>query len=334
MATAFPFTVTVAAEADYCSVPKSLTRVRPDSGGDPVRVEVGVMLIDIFDVDELKESFKADFILSLSWLDPRLSAETLGQAIDDCRIGLSDIWNPNVHLVNRRGAIREGAQDVDITPDGTVRFSERITGEMSTTLDLKEFPFDTQGLRIQIASFEYGPQDVVFAVDEAKTGRIEELFIGGWEVLDNFSDPDVQPFSANTRQHTRLEHTAVVERRSIYFIWKFIVPLSFIAFMASGVFWIDPRAIAPQIGLATASVFSLIAFLISLSELIPRVDYLTRLDELVLSVMLLVFLALGEAIITTRLAMQERYDLAIHIDRVSRWVYFSLFIAVMVAHLV
>ena len=49
---------------------------------------------------------------------------------------------------------------------------------------------------------------------------------------------------------------------------------------------------------------------------------------------LLVFLALGEAIVTTRLAMQDRYDAAVRIDRVARWVYLGLFIAALVAHLV
>lgn len=333
-ATALPFTFTAAEETDPCSVSKSLTRVRPDPDGDPIRVEVGVFLIDIVDVDELKESFKVDFILSLAWRDPRLSAEARGRALDDCTLGLGDVWDPDVHPVNQRGVTREREQDVDIAPDGTVRFSERITGELSTSLDLNEFPFDTQRLRIQLVSFEYGPQDVIFDVDEAATARMENVFIGGWDVLDNTSTSDVRPFVANTRQHTRLEHTIIIERRSNFFLWKFVVPLSFIVLMASSVFWIDPRMTGPQIGIATASVFSLIAFLIGLRGVLPRVDYLTRLDELVFSATLLVFLALGEAIITTRLTMQERHDLAIHIDRVSRWVYLSLFAGVLVVYFV
>ena len=334
MTTALPFTFTAAEETDICSVSKSLTRVRPDPDGDPIRVEVGIYLIDVVDVDELKESFKVDLILSLMWRDPRLSAEARGGAMDDCSLGLGDIWDPDVHPVNQRGVTRESAQDVDIAPDGTVRFSERITGELSTSLDLDEFPFDTQWLRIQLASFEYGPQNVIFIVDESETGRMDDVFIGGWDVLDNTSDPDVRPLTVNTRQQTRLYHTIIIERRSSFFLWKFVVPLSFIVLMASSVFWIDPRMTGPQIGVATASVFSLIAFLISLRGVIPRVDYLTRLDELVLSATFLVFLALGEAIMTTRLVMQERYDLANHIDRVSRWVYLSLFAGVLVVYFV
>ncbi len=91
------------------------------------------------DVDELQESFKADFLLSLSWRDPRLSAAARGGAMDDCSLGLADIWDPDVHPLNQRGVTREREQDVDIAPDGTARFSERVTGELSTSLDLNEY---------------------------------------------------------------------------------------------------------------------------------------------------------------------------------------------------
>jgi hypothetical protein len=53
-------------------IPKTLTRIRPDSDGKPVRVEVGIFIIDVINVDEMTESFEADFLLSLKWQDPRL----------------------------------------------------------------------------------------------------------------------------------------------------------------------------------------------------------------------------------------------------------------------
>ena len=104
--------------------------------------------------------------------------------------------------------------------------------------------------------------------------------------------------------------------------------------MASSVFWIDPRAIAPQIGVATASVFSLITLRIGLRDEIPRVDYLTRLDELVLSLTVLVFLAVGESVITTRLAMLGSIDKALRIEKISRWAYLGLLAAMLLIHLV
>lgn len=322
--------LSVAAEtSDPCAVPKSLTRIRPDSDGSPIPVRVGVLLIDLVDVDELQESFKVDFLLSLSWRDPRLAADARGGPMDDCVIGLTDIWNPDVHPVNQRGMSRESARDVDIAPDGSVTFSERILAELSTPLDLDDFPFDRQELKIQLISFEYGPEDVVFEQEERFTGQLESAFIGGWEIESTASDAEVSPLAGTVSRHTRLAYSIVVDRRSGYFIWKFIVPLSFIMLMAWSVFWIDPESPAPQIGVATASVFSLIAFLIGLRGVLPRVEYLTRLDELVLSATVLVFLALGEAILTARLAAQGRHATAVRIDWAARWVYLALFISVL-----
>ena len=243
-----PAAAAVAAETDPCSIPESLTDVRPDADGDPIRVNLGIFLVDLVDIDELRESFTVDFFVKLRWRDPRLSVAALGRALDDCTLELAEIWHPDVHPVNQRGIARERERDVDVMPDGTVRLRERILGELSASLNLNDFPFDTQKLQIQLASFEYGPADVVFAIDEAETGRTENAFLGGWNIVSNTSDPTIRPLSAKTRQRTHLEHSIVIERRSAYFVWKVVVPLVLIVLMASSVFWIDPRAIAPQIG--------------------------------------------------------------------------------------
>jgi hypothetical protein len=320
--------------ADVCSIPAGLARIRPEPDGEPVRIAVGVFLFDVVGIYELEESFRVDFALSLRWRDPRLSAAARGGSLEDCRFGLADIWHPVVHPINQRGLTRERERDADIADDGTVQFSERINGELSSFLELGDFPFDAQRLKIQLASFEYGPEDVVFVVDEARTGRLEGMFLAGWEILENSSDADVPPASGAARHHSRLDHTILVARRPSSYVSKFIVPLCLIVLMASSVFWLDPQSFGPQIGVATASVFSLIAFLLGLRQMLPRVAYLTRMDELVLSATVLVFLALGEVIITSRLAQGERVDLARRIDRHARWVYPAAFVLLLLITLI
>ena len=311
---------------DVYIIPKILTRMRPDHDGKPVRVEVGIFIIDVIKVDEVTESFEADYLLNLKWQDQRLSAKALGFSLEDYKFSLSDIWHPSIHPINQRNLSREQDRDVDIDPEGTVRFSERIYGELSSPLDLNEFPFDVQQLQIQLASFEYGPEDVLFIVDSAKTGRFDEIFLGGWDIIKNRSDVDVNPMSGVAGAHTRLVHTIVISRHVGYYVWKFIVPLCFIILMAWSVFWLDPKIYAvSQIGVATASVFALIAFLLSLRQMLPRVSYLTRADELVLGATILVFLSLAEVIVTSRLVHKEKRILAQKIDKVGRWVYLLLF---------
>jgi gamma-aminobutyric acid receptor subunit beta len=95
--------------------------------------------------------------------------------------------------------------------------------------------------------------------------------------------------------------------------------------MAWCVFWIDPQYLPTQVGLSTASVFSLIAFRFSLRALLPKVDYMTYLDEFVLATTILVFLALGQAITTGRLAKIGHESLADRIDVWSRSIYLVAF---------
>ena len=64
--------------------------------------------------------------------------------------------------------------------------------------------------------------------------------------------------------------------------------------MSWAVFWVDPKEIGPQLGLAATSMLTLIAFQFAFTGLLPRISYLTRADRFVFSASLLVFLALVE----------------------------------------
>ena len=98
--------------------------------------------------------------------------------------------------------------------------------------------------------------------------------------------------------------------------------LGLIVFMAYAVFWLDPTLIGTQIGVATSTVFTLIAYNFALSDILPRISYLTRADFFLVGCMFLVFGALGEAVLTGVLAQDEdRLMLARRIDVLARVIY-------------
>ncbi len=99
--------------------------------------------------------------------------------------------------------------------------------------------------------------------------------------------------------------------------------------MAWTVFWIDPSRFDAQIVLSTAAALTLIAFLLSTRQLLPRVEYLTRADIVILGSAVIVFLSLGEAVVTSNMASKGKELLARAIDRWSRIVYPVLFAIIM-----
>jgi hypothetical protein len=111
-------------------------------------------------------------------------------------------------------------------------------------------------------------------------------------------------------------------------LWNFVLPLCLIVMMAWTVFWLDPETSSgAQIGIATASTFTLIAFLIALRTRLPAVGYLTQLDKLSVYSTVLVFLALGEVVVTSSLAQRGQQLLARRLDVHARWIYLLGFAA-------
>ena len=320
-------TPSIADAGDHCIVPQSVRATPPDTGVEPVRVSVFVFLLDIVEIDEVRESFDADLMLSLDWVDPRLAAASLGHSLEHCRIGLEDIWHPQIGVVNQRKAGLVSNADVSIDGRGHVSFSERIAGTFSSRLDVTDFPFDQQRLDILIASFEYSPDEVIFETKNKAKHRLDSANLAGWEILENLDQTDLPHLISGSQEHTQLAHAIVVKRDPIYILLKVMLPLGFIVLMAWSVLWLDPEQHAgQQIGVATASIFALIAFLLSLRSLLPRVSYLTSADYFVLAATVLVFLALAEVVLTSRLVVQGKVDLARRADVYGRWTYISVFI--------
>jgi len=94
-----------------------------------------------------------------------------------------------------------------------------------------------------------------------------------------------------------------------------------IVLMAWAVFWIDPSQIGPQIGLSTATIFTLIAYRFAIALQLPRVSYLTKLDYFILLLTIMVFLALGEAVAASKISYDGNKELARNIDKYSRVIY-------------
>ena len=85
---------------DGSEVPPGYNRnVRPDPEGGPTSVQVGVFMIDLIEINDIRQSFTASLYFDVSYQDPRLadpSSPTVRY------FGLEEIWWPDLGLVNRR----------------------------------------------------------------------------------------------------------------------------------------------------------------------------------------------------------------------------------------
>jgi len=304
---------------------------RPNKDKGPTRVSVFIWMLDIDSIDSAKQTFAANVFISLKWKDPRLAGGS-GTMI----YPVSEVWTPRIQIANESGIVRRTMPEtVTVQPDGIVYYRQRFVGPFSQPLSLKDFPFDKHLFQLQfVSSGGYKPSEVVFVPSE--TWQHDGLkFAAG--IADNISLPDwvVIDYDAKTQNYSilpNLENPGYVfeftaERAVKYYMLKVILPLILIVMMSWSVFWIDPENAGTQIGVATTSMLTLIAYRFAIDTQVPRVPYATRLDEFIFVSTILVFLSLIEVTITSLLAYNKNVRTARKMDIVSRLVFPAIFVA-------
>ena len=208
---------------------------RPDPEGVATPVSIGLFLIDIAEIDDVAQTFKGDVFATLTWQDPRLALPPGARDRADRVVPLSEIWNPALTLINRRSVQILAPDIARIAPDGRVTFEARRFAEFASPLNLHDFPFDTQELRIDLASTRYGPDEIELSLNREAVGRLEPFSIAGWEVeLGEVRIADIDLRRGEKR--ARFVQSLTARRESTFFLMKVILPVSLIVFMAWTVF--------------------------------------------------------------------------------------------------
>jgi hypothetical protein len=303
---------------------------RPGAGAGPTVVSAAVWLIDIDSIDSSAQNFVANVFLMLRWKDARLAH---GDGVTRTYEG-KDIWTPGIQIANEIGIVRRTfPETVQVAPDGTATYRQRFVGPFSQPLWLNDFPFDTHTFRLHFISPVTSPEELTFKRDKTwvdagvkKAGGIaKDISLPDWTIegYDTLPAPYVIVPGAAVAGFA-FDFTA--KRDTWYFIWKVILPLLLIVMMSWSVFWIDPANAGTQIAVATTSMLTLIAYRFAIDTQVPRVPYMTKMDQFIVVGTALIFLTLIQVVFTARLAQVGRNSLAKKIDRTSRIVFPVIFV--------
>ena len=303
-----------------------LTGERPGAGGPPTDINIGIHLFDVDDVDDARQRFSADYLLDVSWNDPRLALPKRKREGLYRTASLDDIWSPRGLVVNDRGLKRNLPRVVEIDDLGNVRFQQRLFGELALDLNFQEFPFDVQYLPIDIVSYRESVDEMQFVFNDKTSGVAEVFSVEGWQL--QVLPPKVGEYRTPSSRvvYPRFTYVIGATRDSQYYVLTVFLPMTFIMLMAWSVFWLQPDIIPARISISTAAIFSFIAFGFSIRANLPEVSYMTRADLFVTGCTFLVFIALAVAVSGSRLANSDRMDQALRVNAIARWVYLLLFI--------
>ncbi len=292
---------------------------------EPQRIYVAVGVLDVDSISSAGQSFTLNLFVQFRWLDPALAHGGDGPIRRD----LADINAPRLILVNRQKTWSTLMNVVDISPQGEAIYRMRLWGDFSQPLHLQDFPFDSHTFRIPILALSQTPGGkVLLEPDPDGTSFIaEELSVADWEIISWSAETgDIELTRGDSVQGFVFSFEAA--RIYNHYVIKFIVPLILIVMMSWIVFWIDPQEAGSQLSVAVTAALTLIAYHIALAGKLPDIAYLTRMDMFLFGSTLLVFSALLEVVITSRLARGGRLRLARWMDRVCGLLFPAAYVAI------
>jgi hypothetical protein len=300
--------------------PGDSATARPDPQGQPTRVSVGIYVVDISEIDDAKQTFKADLYVTLRWKDRRLESSDAPRTVQ-----LAKIWRPAVQIFNERSVERTLPQDVvNVDRDGNVVYEQRLQGTFVVPLDLHKFPFDEQVLAIQIVSPDHSPTDIEFVPDE-RSGSAKNFSLLDWMISSPKSQADPLATPAG-RELAGFKCTLTARRLSAAYIYQYVIPLIFIVGMSWAPFWMSPEQLGPRQGIAVTAILTVIAYRFVLASELPKVAYLTRFDILLLGCTALVFLVLVQVVAAHAMLTKAQLGRARKLDVWSRGVFPALFL--------
>jgi hypothetical protein len=301
-------------------------RARPGADAGPTRVSMELYVIDIAEIDDRDQTFKADMSIRLQWHDPRLARPAGSDVIS---LPLSDIWNPRLRIGNQRDVKTHFPEVARIDWNGLVSYEQRYSGDFTTSADIRRFPFDERTIGIIMVTADHSPSDISLDFTETSIGRAGAFSIPNWTLGDVTAGTGAFEVLGG-REFLQFSIEFSGSRRSSYYVWSVIFPLILIVMMSWSVFFIKPMHLAAQLTMSATSMLTLIAYRFAISSVLPPVPYLTKLDVFITGSTVLVFLALAESIVTGTLAENERNAFAENMDRKARIVFpavFFLFVA-------
>uniref|UniRef100_A0A0N5CCW5 Neur_chan_LBD domain-containing protein n=1 Tax=Strongyloides papillosus TaxID=174720 RepID=A0A0N5CCW5_STREA len=277
-------------------------------------------------------TFDIDLYLYMTWRDESLSHTNEEYiSINDQNV-LDLLWVPDLYFANARSATKHKVTvpnfNMYIAKDGTVSYGVRVTLNVATNLDLKNYPHDKQQTEIKIISYAHvvSEMNVTWFTENPINFNDE---IG----LPEFKITGVSPDYCNgTFRYTLTDNSFRIGRfsclKAIIFLDRAIgyhlvqsyIPTALIVIISWVSFWIDRRVVQARIFLSFSTLLTLSTQANGLRFGLPPVSYAKAIDFWYGICMLFIFGVLLEfAIVNSYMRRANKYS-----NMSNNWHLFSI----------
>merc|ERR1711892_151412 len=255
--------------------------LRPDIGGDPVKVIVSIDVLSITEVSAKKMEFTLDINLTESWNDSRLTFEG-NEAVREIVLGvekMEEIWRPDTFFQNKKSSPYRGPDSdsdsyMKIDQNGTILVTKRLTLTADCPMYFWEYPMDSQQCTLDLSSFSHTFSDISY---EWKDGN-QFLPFSPPVSLPNYSVLGLRQLDAPTPSYSGLMVRMQFVRAYGHNIKYHFIPAAFMVSLSWLSLLLDPEKTLARLSLCLAPLLTLLFLSLQAGQDLPPLSYWTAVD--------------------------------------------------------
>ncbi|XP_013910721.1 PREDICTED: glycine receptor subunit alpha-3 [Thamnophis sirtalis] len=218
-------------------------------------------------------------------------------------------------FINSFGSIAETTMNENILFASFALHSFRLTLILSCPMDLKNFPMDVQTCIMQLESFGYTMNDLVFEWQENGAVQVAEGLTLPQFLLKEDKDLCYCTKHYNTGKFTCIEVQFHLERQMGYYLIQMYIPSLLIVILSWVSFWINMDAAPARVALGITTVLTMTTQSSGSRASLPKVSYVKAIDIWMAVCLLFVFSALLEYAAVNFVSRQHKELLRFHRKR-------------------
>uniref|UniRef100_S4R4E4 Gamma-aminobutyric acid receptor subunit pi n=1 Tax=Petromyzon marinus TaxID=7757 RepID=S4R4E4_PETMA len=228
--------------------------LRPSFDNGPVAIGMSLDIASIDTISEINMDYTATIFLRQRWQDERLCFEGNKSLSLDGRL-VELLWVPDTFIVDsKRSFLHDITVEnrlIRIFPNGTVLYALRITTTVACNMDLTKYPMDKQTCTLQLESWGYNTNDLVFYWTRGNDSvrGLDTLKLAQYTVEGYYTS--VSEAVYETGQYPKLVFHFKLRRNILYFILETYIPSVLLVVLSWVSFWISQSSVPARICIGT-----------------------------------------------------------------------------------
>uniref|UniRef100_A0A8C0B013 Gamma-aminobutyric acid receptor subunit pi n=1 Tax=Buteo japonicus TaxID=224669 RepID=A0A8C0B013_9AVES len=251
------------------------------------KTEYNIGLLCMIILFFLFQDYTATIFLRQRWTDERLCFDGNKSLSLDGRL-VEMLWVPDTFIVDSKKSFLHDVtvenRLIRIYPNGTVLYALRITTTVACSMDLTKYPMDKQMCTLQLESWGYNVNDVMFYWTRGNDSvrGLDTLRLAQYTVEDHFTS--VSEAVYETGRYPKLVFHFELKRNILYFILETYVPSILLVVLSWVSFWISQSSVPARICIGVTTVLTMTTLMMGARTSLPNANCFIKAIDVYLGI--------------------------------------------------